>query len=238
MISKNYYLLLLLVPSAAFCLSNESINRRAGLSRLVKAAGAALVPLVTAESTPAACFPGDLSPDCIGVYKLPLEDAVSSPLLNSPEALKSNAPDVRYVKPEAVPSSIVEAKNQLLAQRVAADDIRDVVAAGRLQEAGIKVLNLIPKVTSAGMVIQRGIQSNNDSNSGVSQMRLLKFQQKYQELIAVWGQIDVEIGQALRGQLGISTVAQLEILSSLKEATVAFDEFLLAVDANTQLFVN
>lgn len=230
--------LLVLFPTATLCLTNNKpFSRRAGLSRIAQAVGAAIVSQSVAVlgKAQAACLPGDLSPDCIGVYKIPLQDALSSPTLNSPEALKRNAPDVNYVKPTEPPKSVLLAKEQLLAQRAAADDIRDVVLAGKLQEAGIKVLNLIPKVTGAGMTIQQHIQSSFPvSGSGANQMRVLKYQQNFQELIALWSQIDVEIGQALRGQLGVSAVAQLEILKSLKEATTAFDEFLLAVESNTK----
>lgn len=229
-----FVFLLLPVVARGLSSTNRPVNRRAGLSRLAKALGAVLVvPLIVSKDAQAACFPGDLSPECIGVYKIPLQDALSSPTLNSPEALKRNAPDVNYVQPAEQLRSILQAKNELLTQRAAADDIRDVVLAGRLEEAGIRVLNLIPKVTGAGMLLQQQVQSNlSTSDSGVNQMQLFKFQQTYQDFIAMWSQVDVEIGQALRGQLGVSAVAQLEILKSLKEATATFDEFLSFVDAS------
>lgn len=46
---------------------------------------------------------------------------------------------------------------------------------------------------------------------------------------AAWNDVDVMIGQGLRGDLGASVVAQIQILSEVSEATVAFDDFLLTV---------
>jgi hypothetical protein len=188
---------------------------------------------VAVQDARAACLPGDLSPDCIGVYKIPLQDALSSTTLNTPDALSKNAPDVNYINVQSPPKSVRVAKDMLLAQRAAADDIRQVVQDGKLQEAGIKVLNLIPKITGAGITIQQQVQSTFPvADSGANQVRVMKFQQQLQELITQWSQIDVEIGQALRGQMGVSAVAQIQILGSLKDATAAFDDFLVCVDAN------
>lgn len=201
---------LALLPATTLGLAKEPLSRRAGLSQFAKTVVAAVLP-VTAfqEEARAACVPGDVSEECIGVYKLPVKGATETP------------------------QSVLAAKDQLLAQRAAADDIREVVAAGRLPEAGMKVLNLIPKVTTAGMAIQQEMQSTYPaSDSGVNQMKVLKYQQQYQETVALWSGVDVEIGQALRGQLGASAVAQLSILSSLKEATASFDDFLKLVDSS------
>jgi hypothetical protein len=182
----------------------------------------------------AACLPGDLSPECIGVYKIPLEDARNSRTLNSPEALKKNAPDVNFVKPVAMPKSALEAKEILKTERAAADDIQNVVMVGKLEEAGIKVLNLIPKVTAASQVIQEQVQEKYPMDaSGANQMRNMKLNQQRQELITVWSQIDVEIGQALRGQMGI-TLAQIDLLKSIREGISIFDEFLVAVESSTK----
>ena len=73
---------------------------------------------------------GDLSPDCIGVYKSP--------------GLSPAAPFV---------SSFREAWYVRQAQLFAADDIATVVGAGRLEEAGIKVLRLISTWTIERQVV-------------------------------------------------------------------------------------
>ena len=224
-----------LAPNSPNNNSNKrpSINRREVFSAVISSAILLLPTFV--EPANAACMAGDLSPECIGVYKIPIRDATESPTLNTPEALKRNAPDINYVKPMEAPTSVNKAKEELLAQRAAADDIKTVVLAGRLEEAGIKVLNLIPKVTMASYAIQEQVQTKYPvSSSGANQMRVVQFQQSLQECIALWSSIDIEIGQGLRGQLGASAVAQLAILKSITEATAAFDDFLQLVDANSR----
>ena len=147
----------------------------------------------------------------------------------SKEALQQNAPDVKYVPPISRPKSYMEALEILQAQRKAADDISNVVAAGRLEEAGIKLLNLIPKVTVAGQVILDSIMSLVVANDSISQLRQSQLEAKYSQLIAVLGQCDISMGQGLRGQLGVSAVAQLNIMSELKEAINVYDDFLAAI---------
>jgi len=216
------------------------VSRRESIFQGIKqascCAAVVVLPVLTLfrQDARAACMPGDLSADCIGVYKIPLQDALSSPTLNSKEALKQNAPDMKYVKPIEIPTNVARAKEELLAQREAANDIQNVISAGRLEEAGIKVLRLIPVITGAGMAIQEQVQiAYPVSNGGANQMRVMKYQQGLQELVALWSGIDVEIGQGLRGQLGSSVVAQLAILKSIEEANAAFDDFLLLLDSNT-----
>jgi len=46
--------------------------------------------------------------------------------------------------------------------------------------------------------------------------------------------VDITIGQGLRGTMGVSAVAQLTILSELREATAALDDFLRAVQATPE----
>lgn len=178
----------------------------------------------------AACLPGDLSPECIGVYKIPIESAHSSSFLNTEEALKKNAPDVKYVKPVEQPKSVTQAIEILKTQRLAADDIEAIVLSGKLEEAGIKVLNLIPKVTTAGNTVQTIVQKKYSSSTAtVDQMRITKFEQMLNEMIVLWSQVDIEIGQAIRGQTGMA-VAQITLLKTIKDAIIALDDFIVAVE--------
>lgn len=184
---------------------------------------------VSPETTKAACLPGDLSKECIGVYKVPIDDAVL-PYVGTPEALQKFAPDLKYVPPVQKPSSFSSAIESLEAQRKAADDIQTVVSAGRLEEAGIKVLNLMPKVTTSGKLVVQTISDRLDVNkSTIDEIRLTKLEDQYNMVIGLWGECDVTIGQGLRGEMGVSAVAQLQILSSLRDATAALDDFLATV---------
>jgi hypothetical protein len=137
---------------------------------------------------------------------------------------------LKYVPPIQAPKSFDIAMEILQTQRFAADDIVAVVSAGRLEEAGIKVLNLLPKVASAGQVVadvlQGELSSNTSKSATVEDMQSMKLQQQLDMVLGYWGETDVTIGQGIRGDLGVSARAQLEILASLKDALAALDDFL------------
>lgn len=157
-----------------------------------------------------------------------MDDAVSG-MVGTKEALERNAPGLNYVPPVPVPKSAADARLVLEAQRQAADDIRAVVAAGRLEEAGIKVLNLVPKVTAAGRVVVDTVAQTTTFSDGVKEVQLLRLQSKLDETLGNFGQVDVDIGQGLRGEMGVVTAAQLQILADLKDAMMAFDDFLTQI---------
>ena len=66
------------------------VDRRRTLTGLF-AVGSSMWQAVDRAS--AACMSGDLSPECIGVYKLPEGAAVSK------DVMKQFAPDIKYVEP-------------------------------------------------------------------------------------------------------------------------------------------
>ncbi len=192
----------------------------------------ALATSVTAAgNSHAACLPGDLSRECIGVYKVPIDDRIL-PYVATPEALKRFAPDLNYVPPIAVPNSVALAWEILETQRLAVDDIQQVVKAGRLEEAGIKVLNLVPKVTQSGRVILEDsllkiVNSlSSTSTSAVAEMTMNRLESQWEMVLGLWGEADVMIGQGLKGDLGVSAVAQIYILKQIADATAAMDDFM------------
>ena len=210
-----------------------NLNRRHLLSGAVGLWTAVLV--AQQEMTVhAACFAGDESPECIGVYKVPIDtvDAVRS----MPQAVQQNAPGLRPSPDSSstsitgLPSTYADALKVLEAQRRAADDILEVVARGQLEEAGLKTLRLVPQVTAAGRLILAQLASSNSAlTAGAKEVQLLRLQAALDETIACWGQVDVTLGQGLRGELGVVTVAQLAVLSDVRDATRAYDDFLAHV---------
>lgn len=205
---------------------SASMSRRQVLSNYGGCGGAFLVVALTTTTTcagsssvaHAACIPGDTSPDCIGVYKVPVD--------SSRDMLKANAPQLNYdknVEPLSVPKSYQDALRVLSKQRLIANEISEAVAAGRLEEAGVKVLSMLPKLTMASRFIVSSF--NNGGGTAVDGLRRSKLEGQLQELEGLWGQLDVSIGQGIRGQLGVSAAAQIRILDELKECTVALDEF-------------
>jgi hypothetical protein len=188
----------------------------------------------------AACLPGDLSPDCIGVYKVPLDDCLRD-MVSTKESLKVFAPDLNYVPPMSAPQSSKAALEMIRAQRLAVDDIVTVVSAGRLEEAGIKVLNLLPRLTLSGRVLVEAAYGADVDNAmsaiesaGTESIQELRLQQAKSLLAAAevaWNDVDIMIGQGLRGSLGVSAVAQLLVLAEIRQATAALDDFMAAVSS-------
>jgi hypothetical protein len=206
------------------CLATTTVNLFTSL---------VLLPVLQPNRALAACLPGDLSKECIGVYKVPIDDSIL-PYVGTPEALKRFAPDLNYVPPTARPTSVSQAMAWLSAQRLAATDIREVVAAGRLEEAGIKVLNLLPKVNTAGGFLVETLRRSafsSSTTSAISQLRVQQVEDQYSLMIGLWGETDVMIGQGIRGDMGVSAVAQLNILKNIQEATIAMDDFLSTAQA-------
>ena len=234
----------------------SSCSRRDMIINLCRQGGMMIVATVTAakvsvdgnqNSASAACLPGDVSKDCIGVYKVPLDDAIM-PYVGTPEALKTYAPDLRYVPPIAKPQSVGKAIDILQAQRPISQDIISNVAAGRLEDAGVQVLQVVPQLTTAGRLVVTTAASYNSNDSvpqegtnaitsaattssasemTIRNIRMMKLEGQFETLLGLWGECDVMIGQGIRGDMGVSAAAQIQILSSLQDASRALDDFIL-----------
>jgi len=178
----------------------------------------------SSDSAQAACLPGDESPECIGVYKVQMEEDFSSKMNKA--TLKAYAPDIKYVPPPEKPKSVKKALEMLEQQRSTIEQVRESVAAGRLEEAGVLVLRLSPKLISAGKVLVESVGEVIDPSKPGDQLRLSRAQSAFELLQGLWGSVDVMIGQGIRGDMGVSAAAQIQILSELREASAAYDDFL------------
>lgn len=224
-----------------------SASRRDAL-RQVLVAGSAVLSATECSPQPgnAACLPGDKSLDCIGVYKVPLDDRIL-PYVGSPEMLKTYAPDLRWVEPFPYPKSYKDALTKLEEskdrfERIVVASIR----AGKLEDAGVELLDITPTVTVAGRVILSELSGaprrSNDwtssssssasvpSTSGDSgkggvdlSLRALRAEDVLLDLTVALGQTDILIGQALNGQLGALTPAQIQILAACTEISSLLD---------------
>ena len=213
-----------------------------------------LVLLIPTEAN-SACMSGDTSKECIGIYKLPI-DAAESPFLETAEKTKAYAPDLKWVPPVEFPSNYPNALNQLKQQRQQLDTVQDLIAKGEIENAGLVLLDIIPKVNAAGIVLIKsfGSASNEERNAAMKQrnniitdgsdgdgnpsstlkattleMKAYRIEYALNELLGFLGDTDVMLGQALRGELGVSAPAQIQILSEITECQREFDNLLLAI---------
>ena len=175
----------------------------------------------------AACLMGDTSEDCIGIYKMPLDDEVL-PYVDTAEKLNKFAPGIRWVPPVEYPKSYRDARTEMLSLRDSASNLKEIVIKGLFVDAGSRLLSLIPRVTVAGRVMIQTLEATKGTNEDLS-MRALRLEAAHTELLGKLGQCDIIVGQALSGQLGSTTFAQIQILGELQEADVLFDELIRAI---------
>lgn len=233
-------------------------NRRLVVKNIVSSFALLLTTTIGGKSTNAACLSGDIHPDCIGVYKLPI-DATELSYFDTPEKLKVYAPDLRWIPPTLYPKSYTDALKQLKDQRLQLGTAQEFVAKGDLIMAGVTLLDVIPKINAAGVIIIQSFEraSNNernltmkkngnistrrpsvDGNNPTSssstkatalEMRSYRIKNTLDELLGYLGETDILIGQGLRGELGVSAPAQLQILSCFVEITKEYDSLLSAI---------
>jgi hypothetical protein len=181
------------------------------------------------EVAQAACLMGDTSPDCIGVYKLPMDDRALS-FIDTPEKLLMNAPDLRWVPPVQYPKTYKSARDELNPLQQRCMGLNDIVLKGDLTKAGTELLGILPRLTVAGRVVVQTLVEAKSKNNGVNlSMKAYRAEVAHTELLNKLGQCDILIGQAISGQLGVMAPAQLHILSDLREANALFDEFLRSI---------
>ena len=197
----------------------------------------AMSQFFTISRANAACLPGDIREECIGVYKLPMDDA-ALPYVETPEKLQQYAPDLKFVEPIKYPNNYLMAISQLKEQRQNFDVVQENVARGDIKQAGLILLDILPKVTAAGRFIAKSYNTaaNNERNKSSDSdeaktldMKSYRIEYALNECLGYLGETDVLIGQALRGELGVSAPAQLAILNQLGDARKEFDELLRVV---------
>ena len=76
--------------------TNQSNRRSFILEPLSISILASILTINIPTASNAACLPGDIRSECIGVYKMPLDDAVLK-YVETPEQLKKFAPDLNWV---------------------------------------------------------------------------------------------------------------------------------------------
>jgi hypothetical protein len=173
----------------------------------------------------AACIAGDTSVDCIGSYKDPIpklkrdhrqsNDGSSLAFQDihlKQYTLRLNRDDVTITTPDTLEDAI----GILTDQRLAMDDMEQLVTSGDLEQAGILLLGSMPKMTVAGRFAVWAVPSN---MQGMIQPMLAQLQESATTL-------DKTIAMGIRGHAGILTVAQLAVLKDLSTTRLALDNLI------------
>jgi hypothetical protein len=191
--------------------SNTVISRRLACFDAMASFWTTVILITPNDAASAACLQGDLSKECIGIYKVPVpwDDQTDRATI---ENLKTFAPELNYEVPRLKRPKTNRVARQTLEQQqvILQETAINLVSAGRLEEAGICLLGVIPKVTSAGSFIVQSMENDGSSNNqgAIAEIRLVRLQSQYQLLLGLLGQADVSIGQALRGDIpGTITMA-------------------------------
>lgn len=199
-------------------------NRREAMKKIIKSS---IVGLAALSSLPqknqAACLPGDTSVDCIGIYKVPIDDGIKH-MIDTPEQLAKFAPDLRWTPPVEYPENYKVAKDEIMDLKNNVQALPTLVSKGELTSAGVEILRIVPRITVAGRVIIGTLNAHNEYS-----MKALRTEAAHTELLANLGSVDVMIGQSASGQLGSITMAQIQILDELRNANEHFEEFIRAM---------
>ena len=199
------------------------ISRRQVMNSLMKSAIPLAFTMTSPRPSEAACLSGDVSPGCIGFYKLPLDDATAK-YIDTPEHLAKYAPDLKWVPMTEYPKSYKAAKEELVELQAKLDTVAPMVLKGEFTEAGVLLLAITPRVTVAGRLIVRVLQKDTELS-----MRAMRTEDAHLELLGSLGSADIVIGQALGGRLGSTTMSQIQILDDLRNAEREFKELMKAI---------
>jgi len=201
---------------------NKSTRRDVMLSAATTLTSLVLLP-ASPKQAQAACLAGDTSPDCIGCYKVPIDEAINS-MVSTPEQLAKYAPDLRWSPPIEYPKNYNVAKDEIVQLKPDVNQLSSYVTKGDLTKAGVEILRIVPRITVAGRVLISTLEGRNEYT-----MKALRVEAAHSDLLASLGSADVLIGQSFAGQLGSITAAQIQILQDLRSANEYYDDLLKAL---------
>lgn len=220
-----------------------------------------LLTTTTTQNPPpsnAACLAGDLSTECIGYYKMPVVDEDDqSGYFDTAENLSIYAPDVRWVPPVQYPKTYKLARDELVDLQKRVQELPAPVLKGELVYAGTELLGIVPRITAAGRVVIRalnisslktvpsssttgkfGIKKKSDYSQQDFAASADEAEEAHDDLLTNLAEVDIVIGQYLRGNVGAVIATQVQILESLKEADQCFFRLMKAVPAASKVPLN
>ena len=137
---------------------------------------------------------------------------------------------------EFVPASpsfqgtLTDAEEIISAQRLALNNIADVIRQGDIDEAGFKIMQLIAQTKMGGEIILATFQELLPSKGFTALLRYQSCQKKFVYLMESFDDSKIAYENALKGKLGSTAAAQLKLLSIMDTNKNLYDEFLLELN--------
>lgn len=137
---------------------------------------------------------------------------------------------------EFVPASpsfqgtLTDAEEIISSQRLALNNIADVIRQGDIDEAGFKIMQLIAQTKMGGEIILATFQEQLPKKGSTALLRYQSCQKKFVYLTESFDDCKLAYENALKGKLGSTAAAQLKLLSIIDTSKNLYDEFLLEVN--------
>ena len=124
-----------------------------------------------------------------------------------------------------------DAKEILSAQRIAVDNIANVISNGKMEEAGFKIMQLSAQTRTAGKIVLDTFQERSSGDS-INILRFLSCQKKFTILLDYCDECGLSLQGALKGKLGVTAAAQIKLASIVEDTKNAYDDFLGEIRIN------
>ena len=174
--------------------------------------GTAAPSLLLIDKASASCLTGDESPECIGVYKEGIPESNSNTIEQSYGVFRPNQPTISLPNPTSLKEAVGMLKDQLLAM----EDVEKQISSASFELAGTTMLRVLPRLIIAERYIATVLPKVIDRADEITVLGLV---------------VDKNIGKAMRGNLGGTAIAQLELLSNVKVLKTSLDGLILRASA-------
>jgi len=137
----------------------------------------------------------------------------------------------RYVVQEV--ESRIEKKNANAATTIAHKNNNESSStAGDSSSSSSSSTSMETATATTSAASSTSTSSSSSTEDAIDELKMTMIENQYDLMNGYWGETDIVIGQGLRGELGVSAVAQLTILSTLLDATCALDDFVSIATKN------
>ena len=163
-----------------------------------------------------------------------IEHAIMSSLTTTIATHPTPSNAIEFVPPSPSFSyTYKDAVEIIQTQRLAVDNILNVIEEGNIEEAGFKVMQLNAQTRTGGKIILDTFQENmssskssSSSDSSITLLRFLSLQKKFGILIDLCDEYEDTLQMALKGKSGVKAAVQLKSLKVVDDIKSSYDVFL------------